>query len=82
MRRRALFEGPFERSSEQNKLRRRAEGKLGAVEPERVSRAGSPALLFYSLTGTAYGVNVVSGVGTVEAVGGVTLFLNGRSSSE
>src|SRR5215831_2285184 len=48
-RRRALFEGPFERSSERNKLRRRADRRLSAVELERVSRAGStsPDFLFF-----------------------------------
>ena len=39
-------------------------------------------LLGCSLTGTAYGVGMASGVGIVAVVGGVTLFLNGKSSSE
>ena len=81
-RRRALFEVPFERSSERNKLRRRADGRLSAVETERVSMQDPPALLFYSLTGTADGVGAVSGVGIVAVVEGVTSFLNGKSSSE
>ncbi len=56
--------------------------RASAVEPERVSGQDPPALLIYSLTGTAYGVGVVSGVGIVAVVGGVTPFLNGRSSNE
>jgi hypothetical protein len=46
------------------------------VEPWRTCQAG------YPLTGTAYGVGVVSGVGIVAVVGGAVPFLNGRSSSE
>ena len=80
-RRRALFEVPVERSSERNKLRRRADGRLSAVEPECVSRQDPPALLFYSLTGTACGVGVCSGVGVATVAAGVVPFLNGRSSS-
>jgi len=71
-----------ERSSERNKLRRRADGRLSAVEPERVSRQDPPALLFYSLTGTACGFGVASGVGVATVAAGVEPFLNGKSSSE
>lgn len=81
-RRRALFEVPFERSSERNKLRRRADGKVSAVEPEHVSRQVPSALFFYSLTETACGAGAVSGVGIVAVGEGVPPFLKGRSSSE
>ena len=59
-RRRALFEVPFERSSERNKLHRRADERLSSVEPERLSRADptSPVFLFFDW----YGLRVRYGV--------------------
>lgn len=43
--RRGLFEIPFKRSSERNEFHSRADERLSAVEPQRLSRAEAVSLL-------------------------------------